>query len=347
MVPAGGCLVGAGQPGASSGSSDATKPAWHLPLTKAEEAELDEMLMNRTAGRPEDWQSWAKRAARLLIETFARHKMAPMEAKDEWARGNPEHLLQTALEAWNYPIGYVGSAFVRHLTENVTPLQVPFPVPDQEFLSSLDVLIAGDSSAHTKDPGNGKVKTWKSDLEYALTSANSKRWAKITWVHTSGGTIVDIIGTVRNYLASKGNPEQLDAAVVVSWFLNEAFTKNYKLIPGTPQGLQENILVLIDLLRRFRYPAVIVGGSSKLWKVDSEFDDLLHYCRKTFHEHGIVVDSGLDAWGPARMAKDGWHLAWEDENRKVMAQFFKALMSIAVTFHPPGPGQPRWRGTSP
>lgn len=127
-----------------------------------------------------------------------------------------------------------------------------------------------------------------------------------------GGTIRQSIEHVEKFLAVRGNPEQVNCAVIVSWSVNEAFSTQRTLLPGAPKGLKELIDILGNLLSKFRQAAFIVGGSSELWgirdEIDAdEFDALLHQCRMAFDRFGIIVDSGLSVWETAHL-RGGWSL---------------------------------------
>ena len=269
-------------------------------------------------GNPEEWQAWAKRAARLSFETFYQHRLPTMVEKGEWARGNPTLLFQLAMGVWAYAAEkFTHKAYIDYLCNEFTPLKMPFPDPDKDFLAGLEVAIVGDSSAYMRS--SKKSRNWKSDLEYALTDSAGKKWAKMSWTAISGGEITHLIAAIQNILAARGNPEAINMVILVSWFLNEAFTQAHKLKPGIPQNMDENCEILAGLLRRFRYSAIIVGGSSGQWNVDSRFNDMVRTCKGIFLEHGIIVDDREHVWSSARLHKDEWHLDWEYNNRKVMA----------------------------
>ena len=190
-------------------------------------------------------------------------------------------------------------------------------------LDDLRICIVGDSGLQlNKSKKNGDTAT----LETYVRAVLGPNTDAICFPGKGASCITRYVETARS---------SADAVVVV-WFLNELFTKRWKLVDEYPKYLDDLAQGLAAALRSFPYRAAMIGGSACLWKVPERFDIWADRVRSIVSSQGIQVVDGMDAYSTLKMTDDHWHAVNTPENKARLASYFANLVCELVD-RPPEP----------
>ena len=97
--------------------------------------------------------------------------------------------------------------------------------------------------------------------------------------------------------------------------LLELARKDTKNFVGEPLNMEREFRELSEYLRE-QSPRVWMwlGGSARIWSVDSTWDDMVSKYETIAREYGFFVNRGESVWGGLGKGPDGWHLLRSDVN---------------------------------
>ena len=182
----------------------------------------------------------------------------------------------------------------------------------QGLAESCKVLWIGDSGSKVYNRTAGK-KSKSREPKTEISAAFPR--VDLTMQGISGATPADLAEQIVRVSSTSG---RWDVAVL-STFLNGVDGKKWK---GEPLGLEGDFRRIGEVMRRFKRPLVIVGGSADVWHYDMAWDVTVEKMRGILGEMGIPSITGVTYLKEMTMGADGVHAATGDDTTSAWQRQF-------------------------
>jgi RNA:NAD 2'-phosphotransferase (TPT1/KptA family) len=249
---------------------------------------------------------------------------------------NAKHLLPTNA---GKTLRIIGSPMTDVLTSrviNATPPSMDEPLKP--------VCIFGDSGLlqYIQDPNVGRPKMHDTYVKEALKKVFNEQALLNDGIQFLPHHGADLKYFTKCAVNASKDP---DRVYIAALFLNDFIGAKggvrwdpvaNALKPGSP------LQTFFETFKTLPHKALIVGGSSKVWGVGDDYDDVVEMVVANARAHGIPTVRGTRCWlrmPLVRESKQGkimtWHVQASDVSAEILAYFLKSVYSLAIQFNPP------------